>query len=355
MPITSITITRPLDAGLSLRDNGEMRDVVGFSAKRFGEAIITPDLESPVTTVAQARAYRERILAALPKGSTFNPLMTLCLTDRTTTSEIASATHHRDLITAVKLYPISATNNPALGVTSMSEIRPVLDMMEREGLPLFLVHDKIIDPTVDVFDQEKVFIHQVLLLLTRYHPELCIGFNATTKWGVHFAKVTPNVVATITAHHLLENCSALFRGGINPHNFCLPVLNREEHRQALLLAATSGDPKYFFGSDSAPQGRRNKEAACGRPGCFTAHAALELVATAFEEYRPEALIDGSFERFMSSNGRAFYKLDLNALEQNKETITLVRDSWRIRDDYEFGSDIVVPFWAGRTLEWRVKK
>lgn len=354
MPISTITIAQPFDAHLHLRDGAQMANVVPHSAGQFSGGIIMPNLKVPITTFIQARDYQKRIKEALPAGSTFEPYMTLYLTDRTTPSEITVAAHHHDIIKAVKLYPAGATTNSDLGVTSLSEVRATLDMLEREGIPLG-VHGEVVDPSVDVFDREKAFIDRELIPLTRYNPGLHIVFeHVTTKQAVQFVQVTPNMAATITAHHLLLNRNALFKGGIRSHHYCLPVLKREEHRQALLRAATSGNEKFFLGTDSAPHGRRNKETSCGCAGCFTAPGALGFYIKAFEEHDPEALCDGRFEKFASFNGPDFYRI-----ERSKKLITLERSPWKIPDTYEFGGDVVVPFGAfretGEMLEWKVKK
>ncbi|MEK7840202.1 MAG: dihydroorotase, partial [Pseudomonadota bacterium] len=277
------TLTQPDDWHLHLRDGAALAAVLPDTARRFARAIVMPNLKPPVTTVEAARAYRERILAALPKGMSFEPLMTLYLTDVTKPDEIAKA-KASGFVQAVKYYPAGATTNSENGVTDLKRVNPVLTEMEKHDLPL-LLHGEVTDSDVDVFDREAVFIDRHLAPLTRAFPKLRIVFeHVTTKQGVSFVEQAgPNMAATITAHHLLLNRNAMFAGGIRPHAYCLPVLKREEHRQALVRAATGGNPKFFLGTDSAPHGKRTKESACGCAGIYTAHAALELYAEVFEQ------------------------------------------------------------------------
>ena len=277
----TITLTRPDDWHLHLRDGAALRDVVADTARRFARAIVMPNLQTPVTTTKRALDYRERILAALPEGMTFDPLMTLYLTDDTPPEEIARA-KLSGRVFAVKLYPAGATTHSDAGVTRLSRCFATLEKMQDVGMPL-LVHGEVTDPDVDVFDRERVFIEEVLSPLVERFPELRIVLeHITTRHAVNFVEVMPaRIAATITAHHLLMNRNALFLGGIRPHNYCLPVLKREADREALVGAATSGNPKFFLGTDSAPHARHAKEAACGCAGVYTANAALELYATAF--------------------------------------------------------------------------
>ncbi|MGD8630947.1 MAG: dihydroorotase, partial [Gammaproteobacteria bacterium] len=273
-----LTLTRPDDWHLHVRDTAVLRDVLAHTARQFARAIIMPNLQPPVTTTAQALAYRERILAALPAGSGFQPLMTLYLTDRTSAADISEAAAS-GLVHAVKLYPAGATTHSDAGVTDISNTYPALEAMQEHGMPL-LVHAEVTDPEVDVFDRERVFINRVLEPLAVRYPGLRIVLeHVTTREGIFFVESAPDTVAaTITAHHLLLNRNAMFRGGLRPHAYCLPVLKRETHREALLEAATSGNRKFFLGTDSAPHARERKEAACGCAGIYTAHAALELYA-----------------------------------------------------------------------------
>src|SRR5574340_779203 len=335
-----LTIKRPDDWHLHLRDGVAMRSVVRDAARRFARAIVMPNLKPPVRTTEQALAYRERILAALPPGAAFEPLMTLYLTDDTTPEEIARA-KLSGRVHAVKLYPAGATTHSDSGVTRISRCFHALEKMEEVGLPL-LVHGEATDPLVDVFDREKVFIEEVLgPTVHRFGRLKVVLEHITTREAVQFVEVTgPNVAATVTAHHLLMNRNALFMGGIRPHHYCLPVLKREEHREALVEAATSSNPKFFLGTDSAPHPRRDKETACGCAGMYTAHAALELYAVAFEE--ADAL--DKLEGFASVHGARFYGLPVN-----EDTVTLVREAWKVPERLEFGAEELVPLRAGETI------
>jgi len=321
-----------------------MAAVLPDSARRFARAIVMPNLDPPVTTVEQALGYRERILAALPAGAAFEPLMTLYLTDDTSPEEISRAKLSR-LVHGVKLYPAGATTHSAAGVTRISRCFRALERMEEVGLPL-LVHGEVTDPAVDVFDREKVFVEEVLSPLVERFAHLKVVLeHVTTREAVEFVRRAPeNVAATITAHHLLLNRSALFQGGLRPHHYCLPVPKREEHREALVEAATSGNPKFFLGTDSAPHERRAKEAACGCAGIYTAHAALELYAIAFEE----AGALGRLEDFASRFGAGFYGLPLN-----QGTVTLVRESWTVPETLPFGEGTIVPLRAGEAISWKL--
>jgi dihydroorotase len=339
-----LTITRPDDWHLHLRDGAALAAVLPDTARRFARAIVMPNLKPPIRTAEEALAYRERILRALPRGASFEPLMTLYLTDDTSPETIARA-KHAGHVHGVKLYPAGATTHSDAGVTRISRCFHALDKMQEVGLPL-LVHGESTDPEVDVFDRERAFIEETLGPLVERFPGLKIVFeHITTRDAVHYVELTgPNVAATITAHHLLMNRNALFMGGIRPHHYCLPVLKREEHRLALVEAATSGNPKFFLGTDSAPHARHTKEAACGCAGMYTAHAALELYATAFEEA-------GALERlenFASVYGARFY-----GLPPNEDTITLAREAWTVPETLPFGEFDLVPLRAGDTIPWRI--
>ncbi|MDP1525927.1 MAG: dihydroorotase [Rhodocyclaceae bacterium] len=341
----TITITRPDDWHLHLRDGDAMKAVLPDTARRFARAIVMPNLKPPVTTVAQAAAYRERILAALPAGSTFDPLMTLYLTDRLPADEIDKA-KASGFVHAVKLYPAGATTNSDAGVTDLKHCHATLARMEALGLPL-LVHGEVTDPAVDIFDREAIFIEQVLQPLFKDFPALKVVLeHITTQDGAQFVASTgANVAATITAHHLLLNRNAIFSGGIRPHHYCLPVLKREKHRQALVTAATSGNPKFFLGTDSAPHAKTAKEAACGCAGCYTAHAGIELYAEAFEAAGALDKLEG----FASFHGADFY-----GLPRNTEKITLVREPWAVPATQSYlPNDPIVPLRAGETIAWRI--
>jgi dihydroorotase len=340
-----ITITRPDDWHLHLRDGGALAAVLPHTARQFARAIVMPNLRPPVTTVAAAAEYRARILAALPAGMAFEPLMTLYLTDNTPADEIRRAADS-GFVHAVKLYPAGATTNSDAGVTDLAKCDAALAEMEKLGLPL-LVHGEVTDPTIDIFDRENVFIEQVMQPLLARRPGLRVVFeHITTKDAAEFvAAAGPNVAATITAHHLLYNRNAIFTGGIRPHYYCLPVLKREVHREALVRAATSGSSKFFLGTDSAPHARGAKEIACGCAGCYTAHAALELYAEAFES---AGALD-RFEAFASFNGPDFYRLP-----RNSGQVTLVKESWNTPESFAYaGGDALVPLRAGEALRWKL--
>ena len=341
---SSITITRPDDWHLHLRDGAVMASVLPHSARQFGRAIVMPNLKPPVTTVAQAAAYRDRILAALPPELSFEPLMTLYLTNNTSPDEIRRAAES-DFVHAVKLYPAGATTNSDAGVTDLVNCFPVLEAMQEAGLP-FLVHGEVTDPDVDLFDREAVFIERVMRPLRKNFPALNVVFeHITTKDAAQYvAEAEGPIAATITAHHLLYNRNEIFKGGIRPHYYCLPVLKREEHRLALVTAATSGDERFFLGTDSAPHAQGAKEAACGCAGCYTALHAMELYAEAFE--RAGAL--DKLEAFASLNGPAFY-----GLPPNEGTITLHRRQWTLPDTLPLGEQQVVPLNAGETINWQM--
>lgn len=341
----TLTLTRPDDWHLHLRDGAALAAVLPDTALRFGRAIVMPNLKPPVTTVALAAAYRDRILAALPAEMDFTPLMTLYLTDNTPPDEVDAALAS-GFVHAVKLYPAGATTNSDAGVSDLRRCAAMLARMEQLGLPL-LVHGEVTDPAVDVFDREAVFIDTVLQPLLRDFPGLKLVLeHITTRDGIDFVKAGgANVAGTLTAHHLLMNRNAIFAGGIRPHHYCLPVLKRETHRQALLAAATSGSPKFFLGTDSAPHGQSTKEAACGCAGCYTANAGIELYAEAFE--LANAL--DKLEAFASFHGPDFY-----GLPRNTGTITLQREPQPVPAslDYLIG-DRLVPLRAGESIAWRL--
>ncbi|MBX3616687.1 dihydroorotase [Nitrosomonas sp.] len=344
--MTNLTITRPDDWHLHLRDGEQMRAVLPHTAKQFARAIVMPNLRPPIVSVDQALAYRQRILAALPValGSRFKPLMTLYLTDNTPVAEIIRA-KESGVVHAVKLYPAGATTNSDAGVTDIIKCNAVLEAMEAQDLPL-LVHGEVTDSDVDVFDREKVFIDRVLSPLTQRFPRLRIVFeHVTTHEAVQFVDESSHpIAATITAHHLLLNRNAIFQGGIRPHHYCLPVLKREIHRLALLNAATSGSPKFFLGTDSAPHSLSSKENACGCAGIFTAHAAIEFYAVAFEQ---AGALD-RLESFASFHGADFYRLP-----RNQETITLQKKQWIVPQYFEFAGERLIPLYAGENLAWRM--
>ncbi len=342
----SLTLTRPDDWHLHVRDGAALQAVIGHTASQFGRAIIMPNLKPPVTTVAQALAYKERILAALPAGSSFEPLMTLYLTDTLPPTEIAAAKAAG--LPAAKLYPAGATTNSDAGVTDVRKIYPTLEAMQKHGV-LLLVHGEVTDGDIDIFDREAVFIDRVLQPLRRDFPELKIVFeHITTKDAAQYvASSDAYTAATITAHHLLYNRNAIFTGGIRPHYYCLPVLKREVHRLALLQAATGQletAGKFFLGTDSAPHAAHLKEHASGCAGCYTAHAALELYAQAFESVgKLDAL-----EAFAAFNGADFY-----GLPRNTGSVTLSRQNWVAPESYPYGDAIIKPLAAGETLNWRL--
>jgi dihydroorotase len=339
-----ITLRRPDDWHLHLRDGAALASVVADSARRFARAIIMPNLKPAVRTTAQALDYRERILGALPEGARFEPLMTLYLTDDTPPDEIARA-KLSGAVLGVKLYPAGATTHSDEGVTRLSRCFHTLEKMEELGLPL-LVHGESTDPAIDVFDREQAFVEEVLgPIVERFAGLKVVLEHITTREAVQYVEVTgANVAATITAHHLLLNRNALFLGGIRPHHYCLPVLKRESHREALVEAATSGNPKFFLGTDSAPHARAAKEAGCGCAGIYTAHAAIELYATAFEEAGALDKLEG----FASVFGAQFYGLPLNP-----DSITLERSEWRVAERIAFGGEELVPLRAGETVPWKL--
>jgi dihydroorotase len=340
----TLTLRRPDDWHLHLRDGEELRAVLGFTVQRFARAIVMPNLKPPVTTVALARAYRERILAALRPQHAFEPLMTLYLTDETPPAEIDNA-RASGFISGVKLYPAGATTHSDAGVRSMAKVSAVLERMERCGLPL-LIHGEVTAPQVDIFQREQRFIEEVLTpLVSRFAGLKVVLEHITTRAGVEFVRTArAGVAATITPQHLLLNRNALFAGGMRPHHYCVPVLKEESDRQALVQAATGGNPKFFLGTDSAPHARAAKESACGCAGIFSAHAALELYAEAFEA--ADAL--GRLQGFASEFGADFY-----GLPRNNGSLTLIRESWRAPPHYAFGAETLVPLRAGESIAWRL--
>lgn len=342
--MNTLTLIRPDDWHLHLRDGAAMHTVVPHSARQFARAVIMPNLRPPVTTTQQALAYRARILEAVPPGLDFEPLMTLYLTDQTPPAEIARAKNSGHVV-AGKLYPAGATTNADAGVTNIRRLYPVLEAMQRCGM-LLLIHGEVTDPAVDIFDREAVFIEQVLITLVRDFPSLNIVLeHITTGEAADFVREAPvTVAATITAHHLRYNRNALFQGGVRPHYYCLPVLKRERHRQALIRAATGGDPKFFLGTDSAPHPRQGKEAACGCAGCYTAYTALELYAETFDA---AGALD-RLEAFASVHGPDFY-----SLPRNTGAVTLQRQSTQVPETLPFGDDQLIPLRAGETLSWRL--
>ena len=339
----TLTITRPDDWHLHLRDGAALAAVLPFTARQFGRAIVMPNLKPPVTTAAAALAYMERIFAALPEGLGFEPLMTLYLTDNLAADEVARAREAG--VVALKLYPAGATTNSDAGVTDIRKTYRTLEAMQREGL-LLLVHGEVTDPEVDIFDREAVFIDRVMIPLRRDFPELKVVFEhiTTAEAAQYVAESDAPTGATLTAHHLLYNRNAIFTGGIRPHYYCLPVLKRETHRVALVQAATSGNPRFFLGTDSAPHPAHLKEHASGCAGCYTAHAAMELYAEAFDN---AGALD-KLEAFASFNGADFY-----GLPRNTGTITLRKETWTPPESYPFGEAQLKPLRSGEALPWRL--
>ena len=339
-----ITITQPDDWHLHVRDGDVLKDVVPFTSRRFARAIIMPNLNPPSITTAQAMAYRDRILSAISHESTFQPLMTLYLTDNTPAAEIELA-KNSNWVKAVKLYPAGATTNSDAGVTNIKNCYPNLEAMQKHGLPL-LVHGEVVDADIDVFDREKVFIDRVLSPVKKDFPELKIVFeHITTKDASDFVNTEDEyIAATITPQHLLYNRNALFKGGIRPHYYCLPVLKREDHRQALIKAITSDSRKFFLGTDSAPHSQSNKENSCGCAGIFSAPLAIELYTRIFDDNNA---LD-QLEAFASFNGADFY-----GMERNTKKITLEKRDWTVPKDYPFGDERIVPLHAGEIESWKL--
>ena len=339
-----LTISKPDDWHLHLRDRPYLDAVAADTAAQFARAIVMPNLTPPVRSCADAAAYRERILAALPEGSGFEPLMTLYLTDNTSADEIRAA-RESGFIHGAKLYPAGATTNSDAGVTDLAKLTAVFEAMQRHGLVL-QVHGEATGEDVDVFDREKVFIDRSLNRIRADYPELRIVFeHITTRDAVEFVRDgDDNLAATITPHHLLINRNALFKGGLRPHHYCLPVAKREHHRQALIEAASSGERRFFCGTDSAPHSEQAKQSACGCAGIYSAHCALELYAEAFERYADFT----HFEAFMSVHGAGFYRLPVNA-----QTISLERKPWVVPDSLPYPESRLIPFMAGETLNWKL--
>ena len=341
---TSLTLIRPDDWHVHLRDGAMMASVLPDTARQFARAIVMPNLKPPVVSTEQAIAYRQRICAALPADLSFEPLMTLYLTDNTTSDEVWRA-KESGIVHGIKLYPAGATTNSDAGVSDLTRCYKTLETMQEVGLPL-LLHGEVTDANIDLFDREAVFIEQVLIPLRKAMPALKIVFEhiTTAEAAAYVAESTGPIAATITAHHLLYNRNAIFQGGIRPHMYCLPVLKREKHRQALLQAATSGDKKFFLGTDSAPHPKGLKEHACGCAGCYTALHAMELYAHAFDT---AGALD-KLEQFASFNGADFY-----ALPRNTSTITLQRENWTMPIELAAGGTTVVPLNAGEVLTWKM--
>ncbi len=339
----TLTITRPDDWHIHFRDGAAMQSVLPDTARVFGRAIAMPNLKPPVVSVADAAAYRDRLLAAAG-GTAFEPLMTLYLTDNTQPDEIRRA-RASGFVHAVKYYPAGATTNSDSGVTELAKAYAAIAAMEEVGMPL-LLHGEVVDPDVDVFDREAVFIDRHLVRLLKDFPRLKIVLeHITTRQAAEFVAAAPtNVGATITVHHLLYNRNAMFKGGIRPHLYCLPVLKREAHRQALVAAATSGNPRFFLGTDSAPHAVGAKEAACGCAGIYSAHAAIELYAEAFEDA-------GALDRLEAF--ASFYGADFYGLPRHTDRITLRRENWTAPASLGLGSGVLVPLRAAETIRWRV--
>ncbi len=344
MTIKTITITKPDDWHLHLRDGEMLGTAASHTARSFSRAIVMPNLKPPVTTVGGALAYRQRILDALPTDTNFSPLMTLYLTDNLAQEELVRLSEEPDVV-AVKYYPAGATTNSDSGVTSIEKVMPTLEVMAKRGIPL-LIHGEVTDGEIDIFDREQRFIDMVLTPLRAQLPDLKVVLeHITTANAVAFvSEQSSNVAATITVHHLLYNRNHLLAGGVRPHFYCLPVLKRNSHQLALIEAATSGNPKFFLGTDSAPHPKGDKEAACGCAGIYTAPGALELYTEVFDQAKALDRLEG----FASLYGPRFYGLPVNA-----EKISLVRDSWQMEESFQFGSNTVIPVRAGETLHWRL--
>lgn len=342
--ISELTLTRPDDWHIHLRDGDSLARTVSDAAQQFQRAIVMPNLVPPVMNTEQALAYKERILAARPTSSHFEPLMVLYLTDNTDPAEIAKAKAAG--VSACKLYPAGATTNSASGVTDLKKIYPVLEAMQKTGMH-FLLHGEVTDSAIDIFDREKVFLERTLSQVVKNFPSLKMVLeHITTADAAQFVSEAPNnVAATITAHHLLYNRNHMLAGGIRPHYYCLPILKRSTHQDALVKAATSGNPKFFLGTDSAPHAKDKKEAACGCAGSYTAYAAIELYAEAFETV--DAL--DKLEAFASHFGPDFYELP-----RNTDTITLIKEEWQAPESLAFGQTTLVPLRAGETLRWKIK-
>ncbi len=340
-----LTITKPDDWHLHLRDGDALSTTVAFTANQFQRAIIMPNLAQPIVNAELATAYRQRILNAIPKGSSFQPLMTIYLTNNTSVDDIRQASLNEHIF-AAKLYPAGATTNSSNGVTDVEKLAPVLQEMQKCDLPL-LVHAEVTDSDIDIFDREQAFIDRHLSAIRRNFPELRIVLeHATTEQAIHFVEENNHTAATLTPQHLLFNRNDLLAGGIRPHNYCLPILKRETHRKALVKAAVSGNPKFFLGTDSAPHATNAKEASCGCAGCFTAHAAIELYAEVFDK---ENSLD-KLEGFSSFHGPDFYQL-----ARNEQTITLLKKEWQAPTHYSFNEQTLTPFRQETPLSWTIKR
>jgi len=339
-----LTLTRPDDWHLHLRDGSALASVVGHSARQYARAVIMPNLKPPVTTVEDALAYRRRILDALPTGTAFEPLMTLYLTEATPLSEVEKASRDSRIL-GFKLYPAGATTNSDQGVGRLERIYPLLEAMEKHAVPL-LVHGEVTDPDIDIFDREKVFIDRELEpIVLRFKSLRIVLEHATTRDALQFVRGNgPCVAASITVHHLLYNRNVLLSGGIRPHFYCLPVLKREIHRQALVAAATGGEARFFLGTDSAPHTKSQKESSCGCAGCYTAHASLELYTEVFDA---SGKLE-NLEKFASFNGPDFY-----GLPRNTETVTLEKTAWEVPASFPFGDGSLVPLKALETIRWKM--
>lgn len=341
----SITIIKPDDLHLHVRDGNVLKDIIPHTAARFARAIIMPNLKPPVTTTEQAESYQQRILDAVPDGLNFKPLMTLYLTDNMSADEITKA-KESGIVFAVKYYPAGATTNSDAGVTDIKKTYAVLERMQQLQMPL-LIHGEVTDPSIDVFDREAVFIDEVLKPLLKNFPKLNVVLeHITTAQAVEFVQSAPdNIAATITPHHLLYNRNQMFQGGIRPHYYCLPILKREKHREALVKAATSGNPKFFLGTDSAPHPQSSKETACGCAGMYSAHAALEMYTEVFESNNALDKLEDFAGRF----GASFYQLPINS-----EKVTLVKEAHQIEQQYQFGDEFLIPLKAGEILQWKLQ-
>ncbi|VAX11222.1 Dihydroorotase [hydrothermal vent metagenome] len=339
-----LTLIQPDDWHLHVRDDDVLKNVIPDSAQRFARAIIMPNLKPPVTTVTKALEYRQRILDAVPEKNQFEPLMALYLTDNTSEKDIVEAAENAH-VHAIKYYPAGATTNSDAGVSSIKNVYPIMATMEEKGIPL-LVHGEVTDPQVDVFDREAIFIDTILNPLLKQFPALRLVLeHITTAHAVDFVSSMPdNIAATITPHHLLMNRNDIFKGGIRPHHYCLPILKREQHRQSLLKAACSGNPKFFLGTDSAPHSQKAKESACGCAGMYSAHAAIELYAEAFEQ---AAALD-KLESFSSCFGPDFYRLP-----RNTRRIKLIKEDWKVPNELAFESGKLIPLRAGEIVHWKL--
>ena len=340
----TLTLGRPDDFHLHLRDGAALASVIPFTARQFGRALVMPNLKPPVTTVMAANSYRDRILKAVPKDGDFSPQMTLYLTDNTPVDEVGRVADS-EFVQAFKYYPAGATTNSDSGVSALKNVYRVLEAMQQMGV-ILCIHGEMTDPATDVFDREALFVDGPLQQITRDFPDLKVVVEhiTTTEAADFVTDAGINVAATITPQHLLYNRSSIFSGGIRPHFYCLPILKREAHRQSLLKAATSGSAKFFLGTDSAPHAKNSKEACCGAAGCFTSHAALELYAEAFDSVGALAKLNDFASRF----GAKFYGLPRNAGE-----VTLKRQTWTPPDEYAFGDETIVPLTVGRSLGWKL--